>query len=268
MRRRRVSVPPGSSQASPVATSFPPRQPPASRPRRNSSIQEPSPLARLFVHANGDNAEIFDRLRERRMSLVGLAMPNSQSQPVPSSVVSPRSKPRSHSRNFSQGLQGLQPLSSLLPPPKKLQPSLLSQEPLSASKPDSQQTSKSKADDTIRAAPRSLLPPAEEVKRSAIASPTLTPMRTPTHSRPQSPAPTRSKRGGIPFPGREGSTISMSGSGTIGKASEVEARQSDITPTSQMRNEEVERDWKERLDSMEERQMRIEDMLKRLVGDA
>jgi len=60
----------------------------------------------------------------------------------------------------------------------------------------------------------------------------------------------------------------MSGSGTIGKASEVEARQSDITPTSQMRNEEVERDWKERLDSMEERQMRIEDMLKRLVGDA
>ena len=269
IRRRRISVPPGSSQPSPVATSFPPRHPAPNRQRRNSSIQEPSPLARLFVRANGDNAEIIDRLRERRQSLVGLAMPNSQSQPALSNLLSPRGKPRSHSRNQSQGLhglQGLQPMSSLPPPPKRPLPSLLSQQALPSPKtiPPATPVPTPKAKETPRPVVKSLVPPIEEARTGGLSSPSRPPsVRTPTPSRPQSPAPSRSKRGGIPFPGREGSTMSLN---TIGKASEVEARQSDITPSSQMRNEEVERDWKERLDSMEERQVRIEDMLKRLVG--
>jgi hypothetical protein len=52
--------------------------------------------------------------------------------------------------------------------------------------------------------------------------------------------------------------------GTIGKASEVEARQSELGTTGRA---EDERNWRDRLEGMEERQMRIEAMLKRLVGD-
>jgi hypothetical protein len=272
IRRRRISMPPSSSQASPVATSLPPRQPMAFRPRRNSSIQEPSPLARLFVRGDGDNAEIIDRLRERRQSLVGLAMPNSQSQPGISSLLGPGGKPRSHSRYQSQGLQGLsfQPLSPLssLPPPKMAQPSSLAQQirmPAKASSPPPQSPLIEEEHRRPKATP--FLSPAGNLKRDAIGSPTIPPIRTPTPSRPQSPAPSRSKRDGIPFPGREGSTMSMTGSSTIGKASEIEARQSELPQTSQIRNEEQERDWRERLEGMEERQMRIEEMLKRLVGD-
>ncbi|GFZ47257.1 hypothetical protein JCM24511_05000 [Saitozyma sp. JCM 24511] len=73
---------------------------PMARPRRNSSIHEPSPLARLFVRSP-DNPDMGG-LRERRQSLAHSAlnaagMPMSQSHPTLSSVLAPM-RPRRQSR--------------------------------------------------------------------------------------------------------------------------------------------------------------------------
>lgn len=250
-RDRHNSMPSSSTRGSPVATSFPPRQMPVARPRRNSSIHEPSPLARLFIKS-GVDSDVIDKLRQRRQSLVGLAMPSSQSQPSLASALSPlspKNRGRAHSRNMSQPPQMFQPLQSS---------NLARTSPLPQPSPILEDDS---ARQSTLKAPK--MPPLEEgTKKLAFASPNL----TPTPSRPQSPAPSRSRHGGVPFPGRDASTsaASMSASGTIGKASEVEARQSDMGTTGRA---EEERNWRERLESMEERQMRIESMLKRLVGD-
>ena len=247
-RDRHYSMPASAAQGSPVATSFPPRQVPAGRPRRNSSIHEPSPLARLFIKS-GFDSDVIDRLRERRQSLVGLAMPSSQSQPALASGLQPQARGRAHSRTLSQRPQVLKPL-------QPLQPSNLArtQPPV--------QPSPILEDDSRNSTLKARAPREDRVaKKLAFASPNI----TPTPSRPSSPAPGRTRPGGMPFPRRDPSTsgASMSG-GTIGKASEVEARQSDLGTTGRT---DEERNWKDQLEGMEERQMRIEDMLKRLVGD-
>jgi hypothetical protein len=73
------------------------------RPRRNSSIHEPSPLARLFVRSP-DGPDLGDRLRERRQSIVNaINMPSSSTQPTLSSVLSPMWN-RRRSRADSQPL--------------------------------------------------------------------------------------------------------------------------------------------------------------------
>lgn len=231
-RDRRNSMPSSSRQGSPIAASFPVRQLPAFRPRRNSSIHEPSPLARLFVRASGDQTDVIDRLRERRQSLIGLAMPASQSQPLLANLISPRGRKLSHNRTGSQ---------PTAPKPEE------------AKKP----------------IPKPAFTPIEEGKKLSFA----TPHRTPVPSRPGSPALTgRSRsRGGIPFPNRDGSTSAgttgtISGSGFIGKASDIEARESDMGGSTIKRDEEEVVGWKERLDGIEEAQRRIEEMLEKLVN--
>lgn len=237
-RDRRNSMPSTSSRSgSPAAAVLPVRDLPAFRPRRNSSIHEPSPLARLFVRASGDQTEVIDRLRERRQSLIGLAMPASQSQPMLASLVSPRGRAMYHKRTDSQPAA-----------PKPLP------------KPEPEELPK-------RPIPQPFIPPIEEGKKLSF----VTPHRTPATSRPGSPAPTGSRRGGMPFPLRDGSssavptTATMTGSGFIGKASDLEARESDMGGSVIKRDEE-DAGWRERLEAIEEGQKRIEDMLEKLLN--
>ncbi|OCF32424.1 hypothetical protein I316_05850 [Kwoniella heveanensis BCC8398] len=92
-RPRRSSMP--SAQRSPVIDIRQP--PPLPRPRRNSSIHGPSPLAQLFVARSPET----DRgLHGRRNSLAGIAL--SSSHPALSSVLGPNRRPRSHSKSNSQ----------------------------------------------------------------------------------------------------------------------------------------------------------------------
>lgn len=91
-RSRSNSLP--SRGPSPDRPSFPPG--PRARPRRNSSIHEPSPLARLFVKSPD---------RTRRQSIIHAILPSSSSNPVLSSVLSPRR--RKHSRVTSQPISSL-----------------------------------------------------------------------------------------------------------------------------------------------------------------
>lgn len=92
-RQRHNSMP--SPKPSPQPTAFQPA--PMARPRRSSSIHEPSPLARLFVRSP-DDLGLVDRLRERRMSLVN-AVSSSHSQPALSSILSPI---QTKNKRFSQ----------------------------------------------------------------------------------------------------------------------------------------------------------------------
>ena len=237
-RMRHNSMP--SRQASPVANVSHNRQIPAFRPRRNSSIQEPSPLARLFVRASGDQTEVIERLRERRQSLAGLALPASQSQPALQNLISPRTRFLAHARANSQPIKEDEcSAEGTIRPRPTIAP-------------------------IVPVAPRTPIAPVEEGKKLKFASPQVTPIP----SRPQSPAQSRGRSSGRPFPMREPSTSgrseSMSRSGTIGKASEIEARESDL---GGKKDEEVVATWAERLEGIEERQKRIEEMLIRLVGD-
>lgn len=78
---------------------------PLHRPRRNSSIHEPSPLARLFIRSP-DKSSFAERMRDRRQSMVAaLHMPTSSSQPILSSVLSPI---RKHVRSGSGGTAEIQ----------------------------------------------------------------------------------------------------------------------------------------------------------------
>jgi len=86
--------------------------PPMARPRRSSSIHEPSPLARLFL-GSPDETGIVNRLRDRRMSLVN-AVSSSQSQPALSSILSPV---RSRAKRFNQEI----PQQRANPPPEPRQ---------------------------------------------------------------------------------------------------------------------------------------------------
>lgn len=92
-----------STHPSPQAPAFQPA--PMARPRRNSSVHEPSPLARLFVRSPGE--AVADRLRDRRQSLVSdLAV--SQSQPALSSILSPaKNRPKPLSHRINQSTSGL-----------------------------------------------------------------------------------------------------------------------------------------------------------------
>ncbi|WVF65343.1 hypothetical protein IAT40_000069 [Kwoniella sp. CBS 6097] len=104
-RPRRSSMP--SAERSPVIDIRQP--PPLPRPRRNSSIHGPSPLAQLFV---ARSPEVDRGLHGRRNSLAGIAL--STSHPALSSVLGPNRRPRSHSKSNPQppsldeisGLQG------------------------------------------------------------------------------------------------------------------------------------------------------------------
>lgn len=93
-RNRRQSMP---AQESPsFAVPFPPVGP---RPRRNSSIHEPSPLARLFLRDNDDG-------RGRRTS-AGLALSSSMGS-MSSMLSGAKARTRSHRKSDSQPLPQLQ----------------------------------------------------------------------------------------------------------------------------------------------------------------
>lgn len=108
-RSRHNSMP--SARPSPQAPAFQPG-PMLARPRRNSSILEPSPLARLFVRSPDDSG-LVDRMRERRQSLVS-ALAGSQSQPALSSILSP---PKTRVKRLSQEIS--QPRSDPPSEPRK-----------------------------------------------------------------------------------------------------------------------------------------------------
>jgi hypothetical protein len=97
IRSRRSSLPASPSpRASPTGPPGPTGRPRPDRPRRNSSIQDPSPLARLFISPSPD---LPKRLRDRRQSMIhGMSMSSSGSQPTLSSLVSPI---RKHTRILS-----------------------------------------------------------------------------------------------------------------------------------------------------------------------
>lgn len=105
-RRKSMS----SAQPTPVrVTPYPPTRPQFPlRPRRNSSIHEPSPLARLFVKNERDNS-VAERLRQRRESLVhALNLPSAVAQPAIAAAammlpqaVGTAARPRAHSRTGS-----------------------------------------------------------------------------------------------------------------------------------------------------------------------
>ena len=86
IRSRRSSMPASPSpRISPTGPMSPPR--PGQRPRRNSSIHDPSPLARLFI---SPTPEIPKRLRDRRQSILhSMSMSSTASQPLISAMISP-----------------------------------------------------------------------------------------------------------------------------------------------------------------------------------
>lgn len=134
-RSRHNSMP--ANAPSPQATSFPPRNPLlpyGNRPRRNSSIHEPSPLARLFVRGSGDYSDLItDRLRERRQSMVNPLLAMSQSYNTGlSGMVSPRNRTgaMAGSKSMSRGQSSQQPQSSQSSQPAQTsQPSSSTQPP-------------------------------------------------------------------------------------------------------------------------------------------
>lgn len=206
-RSRRKSLP--SAQPSPQGVTFAPG--PMIRPRRNSSIHEPSPLARLFVRSPDDTG-IVDRLRERRQSLVqSLGIPYSSSQPALSSIISPRNtRFHGHIRTNSQ--------------PQRIHPEL-----------------------PIRQSHRSRpsITPIEEGKRLSFSH----------HVEPSEASSSHQSRGpGVPFP------KSPEPDSSIGKASEIAERVAEKVPGGS--SEEV----TARLDKIDQRQKRIEEMLERLVA--
>jgi hypothetical protein len=238
-RTRHNSMPSSTRQPSPAAPVFPQHHPAPFRPRRNSSIHEPSPLARLFVRDLDDEKGRIERLRERRQSLIGLAMPNPPPRPAFANVGSPK-----HRVTWNTAVDS-QPFG---PRPSPLRPTEV----------------KDQATDVIPRLNPSI-PTVDEGKKLKF----VTPQRTPVPSRPQSPSLTRGRgTAGVPFPARDpsssGRSESATGKGTIGKASDIEARETDMVPRKE--DEEVVASWAERLDGIEERQKRIEELLLRLAG--
>lgn len=98
-RERRKSAP--STNTSPMRPAYRPTV--ETRLRRNSSVVEPSPLARLFAaRGSADEGSKIERLRERRQSLVSTVLPNSSSLPALSNMMSPTQLRGRHGRKLSQ----------------------------------------------------------------------------------------------------------------------------------------------------------------------
>ena len=243
-RTRRDSTPAGRP-TSPEASSFPPRGNMIPRPRRLSSIHEPSPLARLFVRGSGDQSDIVEQMRERRQSLINFGFPSSQSQPLFSPS---HRRTKSHGRNIapphfgSSGAAG--PTGS---------------------------TGPTGADEEIRHRathlPKPQITPIEEGKKVHFGSGDTTPE---PGSRAQLPRPRGSgvpvSRQGDPSGGVVGGSQVSSGSTHVGRASEIEAREAGISAGSGTSNEDQgrERAVNERLDDIEKGHKRIEEVLARL----
>ncbi|KAK4684377.1 hypothetical protein P7C73_g5800, partial [Tremellales sp. Uapishka_1] len=199
VRRRRNSMP--SRTSSPHAVAFQPG--PMQRVRRNSSIHEPSPLARLFVRSPDQEA---GGGHFRRGSLAF-----SASQPQFSSILSPTQK-RFHQRANSNASAMAKPKSHL---------------------------------------PRPSISRIDEGSRMSFIE-----------------SPSSAKSGRVPFPKREASPTTVPEaemttpphphSGTIGKASDMQNKPSE---------EEVDDGMNERLDRIDQRQRRIEQLLEKLIGD-
>jgi hypothetical protein len=215
------------------------------RPRRNSSIQEPSPLARLFLRdLEGDDRAA--KMRERRQSLVSLAMPTSQSQPSLSSVLSPiRRRQLKESRLSLSGIptqSGAGWASAVEPRPRGLHLAKPSIAPIEEGKKMS------------FAAPPEQAPIAETPRLGSMISPRM-----------------EKFPGGVPFPTSRGIIPSGAGeasgeAGSIGRASDIEAAADQGLEGGQ--GLEVVSDMRDRLDAIDERQRRIEGMLESLLARA
>lgn len=235
VRGRRSSMP--SSPSPRTSPSAPVHHPiPGNRQRRNSSIHEPSPLARLFVSPPPN--EPSKRVRDRRQSMMqSLSILSSGSQPaLLSSLLSPPK--RQHTR-----------MRFLLPAPERIAKKV-----------------------AHFAANPSISTIDEGRKVSLPASPKPYPAPTPV---PFPVSPKKVNTATIIASDASGSGLSRHKSpasyeevressiiGTsIGKASDVVEEMRDALPA--VRDEE----WRERLDKIEKTQDRIEKLLSRLVRD-
>ena len=225
-RNRRQSMPANSSPS--FAVPFPPIGP---RPRRNSSIHEPSPLARLFLRDNDDG-------RGRRTS-AGLALSSSMGS-MSSMLSGAKARTRSHRKSDSQPLPQLQ-----------LDGRRFSKQPIQ---------------------------PIEEGKKVSFIQPTP-PARerdvSPNADEPTVTEPDYGSTGSFAAAGRalqsgaepdsdheEGKVRQPTRSKRIAKASEVQESMSD---KEEMGTSVVVGSVDERLKKIDERQSRIEDMLKLLL---
>ncbi|WVR08864.1 hypothetical protein IAU60_005923 [Kwoniella sp. DSM 27419] len=324
--RRRLSMP-TAAQRPPASDT---RQPaPLNRPRRNSSIHGPSPLAQLFARS----LEPERGLHGRRSSMAGMAgMAMSTSHPALSSVMGPTKRARAHSRSDPQQTNSLlaaakgsstppegrrhsaQPMRpAVLPIMESRQVSFATsvmegsnrEPPGSAISPmtiaDASRSSQDEAwipsssalapkPDTAR--PKSRLNPELEVPARSLSLPGSPRASQPFPERSRSPVSgtTRSVRfpdigasallpgsPGAPSPAlrpsqfRVASDIGPGGSSTltrsksprpgIVKASQVEAMQMNRPDEERQMEESV----RERLEEMDKRQRRMEELLEKLV---
>ncbi|ORY33033.1 hypothetical protein BCR39DRAFT_520833 [Naematelia encephala] len=213
-RRRRQSTSSLARPTSPhqrMSVSFAPGLVP---PRRNSSMYEPSPLARLFVRSP-DQPVLADRMRERRQSLAS-ALVGSSSQPALSSILSPVARgPRRHSRTISQ-------------PPN------ITFTPLAAA---------------------AASEPPQRIANPVLQKPSIAPIdedRRLSFTESFEPKAEEGKSVSVPFPKHraEGSNTE-----SVGKASEI---------SDPMAEPPID-DIKDRLERIDKRQKRIEDLLEKLL---
>jgi len=243
IRSRRSSMPTSPSpRVSPTGPPGPMGRPRPNRPRRNSSIQDPSPLARLFI---SPSPELPKRLRDRRQSMLhSMSMSSSGSQPILSSLVSPI---RKHTRipslaalpeRIKRVAHGHKPSVGTIEEGRKV--SFKAQEPISFPiSPTAREEGTPSRKIPLIAPALSKSPEVAHIREETVETlgePTQSTSAPATHIREAT---------------TETSVI-------IGKASEVAE---EIRDSSNKEDE-----WRVRLDKIDERQQRIEKLLVKLVG--
>ncbi|WWD21217.1 hypothetical protein CI109_105701 [Kwoniella shandongensis] len=251
-RLRRNSMP----SPRPEQRQIPPPPQPFGRPRRNSSIHGPSPLAQLFVRSpEGDRGL-------RRNSMAGMAL--SSSQPTLSSMLGPmRPRTKSHSRSNtqpeSQIREELQSSASAKPPHKLYLPTP-SVPPIEEGRGStlSRFTSESRDQSpspSIETKPKAL-PDSSNKPKSPPQTTRSVRFPVPEIHSPFGPSPSVLNQQAPPS-GLARSKSQPHGTGIV-KASQVEAME--------MSRPEEESSMKSKLEEMDKRQRKMEEMLERLLS--
>jgi len=244
IRSRRSSMPASPSpRISPTDAPGPTGRSRPDRPRRNSSIQDPSPLARLFI---SPSPELPKRLRDKRHSMLhSMSMSSSGSQPILSSLVSPI---RKHTR-----------IPSLSSVPERIKRVAHIHRPSVGTIEEGRKVS-FKAQEPI---PFPISPVAREegtpTRKIPSRAPALSKSPEVIHIKEESTETLREPTQSTSVPQTHTREATTETSFIIGKASEVAE---EIRDSSNKEDE-----WRVRLDKIDERQQRIEKMLARLVGD-
>lgn len=265
VRSRRSSMPsspsPRPSPSHPHVVFHPPSGAGLLRQRRNSSIHEPSPLARLFVSPPTETAK---RIRDRQSTMMqSLSMSSSGSQPLFSSnMVSPTDTNTNTNTNANKQQHGRR--KSLLPAPLPGRPKRKSTHfpnPSIGTIDEGRKVSFRETPPTGTATNTAVPFPANPSKSSAQPK-----ARTPAQAQDtfKLKSPRRSRSPSLheePTVAASAAATTVAAASSIGKASDVVEELRDSQPL--VRDDS----WRIRLDKIEETQERIEKLLSRLVSD-